>query len=212
MALYDPNYNLSNPSAADVYYDVAGTATTNNTQPSLNLGRVIQIGTASSGFRNLGLGLTDQELYGSQIVTGIDLRRGITGSTSFATMAEGFYIIRRGGAQTEQIHGDSYTSLRSGASDGRRRSIHKTEIIRTTLTATALRENRWNQVSGVWADGYPGSDNGTSGTWDIDQNSFVTDGTADHAALPSGEIPGELVYKEPKNVPVQDDYKERFLW
>lgn len=211
MALHDPNYNIANPSAGDVYYDVAGTATTNNTQPSLNLGRVIHIGTASSGFRNVGFGLASQEQYGSQIATGTNVRRSVVGATSFATMAEGFYIIRRGGAQTEQIHGDSYTSLRSGASDGRRRSIHKVEILRSPLTATALRENHWNQVSGVWDAGYPQNDNG-SGTWGIDQNAFVTDGTADNAALPSGEIPGELVYKEPKNTPVQDDYKERFLW
>ena len=119
----------------------------------------------------------------------------LSNGTHFASMTAEKWIIRR--ITDEVAGGISNTILRSGASDYQiRRSIHKLEHLYTTRVATAIRAGYWNEYSGTWSTDPTTADD--AATW----------GT-DHAATPSYAIPGELVYKEPKPLPVQDDYKPK---
>lgn len=132
-----------------------------------------------------------------------------TGSISFRKsqgninfMTAGKYVMRR---VTDELAGVANTNLRSGGvSPSFRRSIHKVESIYTRKVATAIRAGKWNIYSGTYSSPQP--TNAEEGIANI-AGSTVTDGTADHAATPTRAIPGELVYKEPKLTPVQDDYK-----
>ncbi len=204
-------YTIVNPGAGDDYFDKGGTAITPTTQPTVGVGRAAGFIEGSTTLSGVAPNLGDQSLYGSQLASG-----SLTGlftqasnaATNFGTLTEGRYIMIRGGANTEFLHGDADTTLRQPASFVRR-SIHKVEMIRGPLTASGLRANQWNQVTATWNDGFPLVTN--SGVGDVNGN-LIFDGTADHAALPSSTIPGELVYKEPKPLPQQDNYKERFLW
>ncbi len=219
-------YDLVNPAAGNVYFDRGGTATTATTQPVINIGVGTNIGTTTN-LSGINANVGDQETYGSQIVSGLvgGIEHPVSGgNANFATLTEGRYIMRRGGTNTEFIHGAAFTVLRSAGSEyGIRRSIHKVESIYTTHTTQAMRAGLWDSVNGVWNTGDIGVSwvnnfglaqpvsNNASGIGNV-AGGLQTDGGADHAALPSSVLPGELVYKEPQPNPVQDDYKERFLW
>lgn len=112
---------------------------------------------------------------------------------NFARMTAGKYIIVK---VTTELAGLSNTVLRSGGSAGYRRSIHKMEAMRTTRVATAIRAGYWNIYSASWA---------TKPTTANDISTFGTD----QAATPTYAIPGELVYKTGKLLPVMDDYKSK---
>ena len=115
---------------------------------------------------------------------------------------------------SSQIAGTSDTTLRSGGSDYKngvlaeslRRSIHKVETaMRHLAVATAIRAGYWDIFNGVFTTA-PTNTNDSIG--DVG-GSTVTDGTADQAALPTYALPGELVYKEPAPLPIQDDYQAK---
>lgn len=175
-------------------------------------GAAQHIGTASTKLDNIAPGLGEPNSL-SVIVTGVgaghDLIRSVTAGTNTGKLDKGYYTIIRGGAYSEHIHGDAaFTKLRS-AGFKVRDSIHRRFVVRGPLTATAIRNGQWNSVSGSWSADPTAS---TAGLWNNVGNASDTTGGADQAALPSGAIPGELVYKEPQANPVQDDYKARYLW
>ena len=116
---------------------------------------------------------------------------------NFALMTAEKYIIMR---VTTEVAGQSNNVLRSGGADfGDRRSINKLEHLYTTRTATAIRAGFWNIFTGEFTTAPVTADDiGTVGT--------------DDAAVPTQAIPGELVYKEPKPLPVQDNYQARSIW
>lgn len=108
---------------------------------------------------------------------------------------------------TSSLAGESNTFLLSGASDPSNvRSIHKLEVVRTRRLTTALRENRFNEVTGEFDSGYPvvAVDN----FYDISTDSLVA-GSTDNAAAPTRNVPGELVYKTGAPNPVTDNYKAK---
>lgn len=110
---------------------------------------------------------------------------------NFATMTAGTYVMRK---VATTLAGQSNTVLRSGASDfGVRRSIHKLEHMRTYRVATAIRAGYWNEYNGTWSTAPTSADDAS------------TMGT-DHAATPTLAVPGELVYRSGKPLPVQEDY------
>jgi len=169
------------------------------------------VGTTTTLVDNIAPGLGSPNSL-SVVVTGeaIGVFKSVTAGTNIGELEPGYYIMQRGGAKTEHIHGDAaFTELRSGGNTPTR-SINRAMVVRGADIATALRANKWNQITGAWDSGYPSAN--TSGLFSISANANTTDGSADHAALPSGTIPGELVYKEPKPTPVQDDYSARYLW
>lgn len=112
---------------------------------------------------------------------------------NFATMTAGAYVMRR---VTSTLAGIANTALRSGGSDGYRRSIHKVEAARTTRFATAIRAGYWDEFNGVWT---------TAPTVAND----ISDWGTDQAATPTYAVPGELVYRDGSPLPIQDDYKAK---
>lgn len=211
------SYRIVNPSAANFYFDTAGNAITSTTQPKVDGGAAIHIGTsresADRPLDRVKLGSTETHIYGAQVIqgnasgNGVSAELPVTGG-DFATMTEGRYIMRRGGSNTEYLAGTANTTLRSGASDyGIRRSINARTVVRGPLTATAIRHNQWSTVSGVWTTDPTDSTNGLGSV------AGLATGGVDHAANPTGLIPGELVYMAGNAstilVPKQDDYKIR---
>ncbi len=132
---------------------------------------------------------TDRTYVAAATAGSYKLYRGL-----FATMTKGDYIIRR---VTDTLAGTiSNTVLRSGGSEGYTRSIHKVEAARTTRFATAIRAGYWDEFNGVWT---------TTPTTADDLSTWGTD----EAATPTYAIPGELVYRTGKPLPVQDNYKAK---
>jgi len=60
------------------------------------------------------------------------------------------------------------------------KSIHKIESVSTTKFTTAIRDNKFNQFTGVWESGYPVTVTDNFGT--------------DVAANPTREVPGSLTF------------------
>lgn len=97
---------------------------------------------------------------------------------------------------TTVLGGVSNTVLRSGAARPELvKSINKLETLRTRRFTTAIRENKYNRVTGRFDVGYPvvGVDN------------LATD----NAANPTRSNPGQMVYKIGGQVPVTSNYKPK---
>ena len=213
------SYRIVNPDAGNLYFDTSGNAITTSTQPSVNGGAAINIGSSRASAKNpldsVALGSTETHIYGAQVVQGSSSGNGVSAELpqtggDFATMTEGRYIMRRGGANTEYVAGVADTTLRSGGSEyGIRRSINARSTVRGPLTATAIRNNQWSEFSGAWTTDPTAS---TDGFGDVSGN---TSGGTDQAVTPTGLIPGELVYMAGNSntilVPKQDDYKVRTI-
>lgn len=97
---------------------------------------------------------------------------------------------------TTVLGGVSNTVLRSGAARPELvKSINKIESVRTRRFTTAIRENKYNRVTGRFEVGYPvvGVDN--LGT--------------DNAANPTRSNPGQVVFKIGAKTPVTSNYKPK---
>lgn len=211
------SYRIVNPAAGNDYFDTAGSAITSTTQPKVDGGAAIHIGTTRDGadhpMDRVALGSTETHLYGAQVIQGSASGNGVSAQLpktggNFATMTAGQYIMRRGGSNTHYLAGVADTNLRSGASDyGIRRSINSRIIVRGPLTATAIRHNQWSTFSGAWITAPTDSTNGLGSV------AGLATGGVDQAVTPTGLIPGELVYMAGNSstilVPKQDDYKVR---
>lgn len=114
-------------------------------------------------------------------------------------LSSGIYNAQRAGKYvmkkvTTELAGLTKTTLRSGGADfGQRRPIHFIESIRTTFL------HSWTWTSN--SEGHPTY----TGVKTTTLNNFGTD----DAARPSRLVPGELVYKTGRPLPVQDDYKPK---
>lgn len=165
---------------------------------------------------------TNSEVNGPQRITAVTTNTFTTTKTytsgagtltyylyagNFATMTAGSYVMRR---VSTTLAGIANTVLRSGAADPtNRRSIHKAQQLYTYAVATAIRAGYWTPYNGAWSTAVTNTEEGYYG---ISGDTKVSTGAADEAANPSASKPGELVYKEPKPLPDQDDYKARTLW
>jgi hypothetical protein len=197
--------NLVNPSAGNVYFDVAGSAITS--QPTTNTGTAAGLGYYDG--ENLGtvdIAKADADIYGSTVYrgsgNGVSSTLPKTGG-DFAKMTPGHYVMRCGGANTEYLAGVADTNLRSGASDfGIRKNPKNRGVIRGSLIATAIRNNQWVAISGVWSTDPTAS---TAGLGDV---AGLTESGVDQSVTPTGLIAGELVYSL-GGVPVYADYQPR---
>lgn len=163
---------------------VTASSTNNNGGSVLN-------GGSTSVLNSVDLGYSDVGVFGSSVIDGDNTDKALSSGTfSYSNQRP---IAKR---ITEELAGGvSNTTLQSGAAQpGLVRSIHKLEVVRTRRLTTAIRAGDWNIYSGTWA---------TNPTVAVD--TFATD----EAATPTREVPGELVYKTPAPVPVQDDYKAK---
>jgi hypothetical protein len=97
---------------------------------------------------------------------------------------------------TDEIAGVSTDVIKSPGNDGDTiRSINKLETLRTRRFTTAIRENKYNRVTGAFDSGYPVVATDSLGT--------------DEAATPTASVPGELTYRTGAKVPVNDNYKAK---
>jgi len=96
---------------------------------------------------------------------------------------------------TTSLAGISNTFLRSGSSNpNERRTVNKTESVRTRRSATSIRNGNFNIYNGLFT---------SSPTVAVD--SFGTD----TAASPTAAVPGQLVYKIGNPVPFTKNYAKK---
>lgn len=181
-------------------YQVSGSAVT-ATSTRNNGGTVYGGGTiASTLWDTMTKGVlnnpTGPIVYNTSALSGSRKRNGLAvAAGDFATMTAGSYVMRR---VTTTLAGEANTSLRSGASDGTyRRSIHKVESSRLSTLMSWSWDGSTSDLptyTGVYAN---------SSTANLDGQDATS---TDVAATPSRSIPGGLVYKHGKPVPVSDDY------
>lgn len=97
---------------------------------------------------------------------------------------------------TTVLGGVSNIVLRSGAARPELvRSINKLETLRTRRFTTAIRENKYNRVTGRFDVGYPV----------VAIDSLATD----NAANPTRSNPGQMVFKIGAKIPVTSNYKPK---
>lgn len=122
---------------------------------------------------------------------------------NFAKMLAEKWVMKR---VTTELAGQARTRLLSGAAEFyTRRPIHKIHTVSTVKTASALRANKWNEVTGRWDSGEPpvvASDH-------FANNAGTLTATNDDAATPSRSSPGELVYRTGKPDVEYDDYEAK---
>jgi len=151
-------------------------------------------------------------LANSKTTTIVSGMPAITGILSAGAFNGGTQVIKR---VTNTIAGTSNTVLLFGASDGAAgNSIHQAQVVRSNQYKTAIRENKWNEFSGVFDTGFPEIVN--SGAYsqatDTDVSQELATSGVDNASNPTAAIPGELVYRDGSPLPNQDDYKARTLY
>ena len=211
------DYRIINPAAGDDYfdslanaYDDASEFGSTSTQPIITSGVMKGLGGTNSSFSNAEHGVTST-VFGSTVVVNLaHTREAYSGATNFATMTAGSYIIRR---VTTTIAGSGVTILRSGGhtNPGIIQSVHKVRTgFRYSGAAAGVRAGNWDIFSGTFNPALTGTNNSIG---DVLGNT-VTDGSADHATpnitgAIGKAIPGELVYKEPKPLPVLADYSQK---
>jgi hypothetical protein len=94
---------------------------------------------------------------------------------------------------TTELAGLPNNTIKTPGNDGDTiRSINKFETNQDSLLTTAIRENKYNRVTGAWDSGYP---------------SGVTIAfSGDNAATPTASVPGELTYMMGAKTPFNDEY------
>jgi len=217
------SYRIVNPAHGNDYFDTNGSATAATTQPKVDGGATTMPGTSSRSPANLDasrISRSQENLYGSKLNANLSGGAGgfwgsgqgttAIAARTFASMVAGQYIMVRGGANTQYIAGTADTNLRSGGLPAYtvRRSINARQRVRGPLTATAIRAGYWHAISGIFfveqtgAGGVPylqpqAPTSSTDGLGTVggsaagDQDVAAT---ADQAVLPTGSIPGELVF------------------
>jgi hypothetical protein len=91
-----------------------------------------------------GTGLVVNKAYNATIGALVDLLYyTLKGSLGVNTVEN--FIMKKNDAT---VHGQANSTLSSGAADYGRDKVHKTNAVRTTRTATAIRNNKWNVVEG----------------------------------------------------------------
>jgi hypothetical protein len=166
-------------------------------QSTVNDGGVMKAnGTTSSGVvSNVGTPRADLGVFGSTVINNDSadpaLSAGVFGYDNERPIAKKI---------TTSLSTVDNDYLRSTAGNpGGIRSIHKIETVTTRKLTTAIRENKWNEYSGKFDEGFP---------------EISTDGFGeDKAANPTREVPGQLTYVAGNEntilVPKNDQYKPR---
>lgn len=195
MATSPSAYKIVNPSGKSYFHTVSGTPMNDTSvQPRVTGGAI-----KGTRTQDIASGLVDgfrPGRSGEMAVNAVkDLAhtaKAVSAGTFASNLAGG--VIRR---VNTTIGGVANTVLLSGGSEyGIRRSIHKVEKIRTYKITTAIRANYWNPTTATFSTPVATSED------------IATVGV-DQAATPSYAVPGELVYKAPKPLPVQADYEAK---
>lgn len=146
----------------------------------------------------------------SQIITIVSGVNGVNSVLAAGDFNSGDQVIRR---VTDEVAGIPNLLMQSGSSNSANvsPSIKQMTTVNTYMYKTAIRANKWNEYSGLWNSGYP--EVLKTGIYDITLDRDVASGVnidnSDVAANPSGEIPGILLYRDGKPLPVVDQYKKK---
>jgi hypothetical protein len=146
----------------------------------------------------------------SQIITIVSGVNGVDSVLAAGDFNSGDQVIRR---VTGEVAGIPNLLMQSGSSNSANvsPSIKQMTTVNTYMYKTAIRANKWNEYSGSWDSGYP--EVLETGIYDITLDRDVASGVnidnTDVAANPSGEIPGILLYRDGKPLPVVDQYKKK---
>lgn len=115
---------------------------------------------------------------------------------TFATQAEGNYMMKKMAAT---VHGTEPSKLVTGAADyGRRKVAKMPDSIKTLKVATALRQGKFDTVSGQWAEGYP----------QLVTDSFNPDEEAAENQNKTA-LKGEYVFRNGTPTPQASDYDQK---
>jgi len=206
------NYKIVNSATGNDFFDTAGSATTDSTQPNLDTGSSKALGASQSLMDNVAHGFI-QRLDGSTVVSGVGGAQEARADGQFATMTEGAYVI---GRVSTTLAGVANTALQTMAGAHSKRSIHKREVIRAPLVATAIRDGQWHVFSGVFNPALVSSNTGLA-----DSSGVSLTAGFDEAANPTIDKPGELVYTQGGKPTAgegaadgvfMDDYKARSIF
>ncbi len=168
-----------------------GSSAVTSTSTDNNGGTIKANGTVAGTFQASSVVQEQTGVFGSTVVDGNDADKALSAGTFAYNNNDP--IAKK---VTGSLAGVSNTFLKSGAGNpGGIRSIHKIESIKTRKLTAAIRSNKYNRYTGEFESGYPQSSTDSFGT--------------DDAASPTMSVPGELVYKTGKPVPVQDNYKAK---
>ena len=183
---------------------VADNSTVNNGGVIRHAGNVASDRNVTS--KDLGTLSGASDVHVSTPTSGTNVTRAVKGDNPTFGMNRGNAQVRMVGhvnydsASTNRngftVAGESVAALRGGASDfGVRKNVQALETIRTTHTATAIRNGRWVAFSGSWdlSDGAVPTSN-SNGLWDSEQNAAAGN-NADFAASGLGrpDLHGGLV-------------------
>lgn len=168
-----------------------GSSAVTSTSTDNNGGTIKANGTLSGTFAASAVTQAKTGVFGSTVVDNDNADKALSAGT-FAFNNNNPV----GKKVTTSLSGVSNNVLLSGAGNpGGIRSIHKIESIKTRKLTTALRENRYNEVTGEFDAGYP----------QLSTDNFGSD----NAANPTMAVPGELAYKTGAKEPVTDEYKAK---
>lgn len=120
-------------------------------------GVVMRAATTGNVLNNVARPLNPEDMpFGSQVVFGVNTQSALPiGNFAFNNKRP---IVK---GSTTSINGNSFSSSAlavsstGNANTGLTSSIHPVQYIRTRLVSTAMRENRFNEVSGKFEPGYP---------------------------------------------------------
>jgi hypothetical protein len=108
---------------------------------------------------------------------------------TFSTQGAENFVMQKNDAQ---VHGIVASVALAGASDFGRSKMHKTNAVRTRKVATAIREGKYDFVSGEFDSGYPTEANDFGGM-DTDGSNVPDDESK--SAAGKREVGGELTFK-----------------
>lgn len=197
------NYKVVNPSAGNIIFDTANSATT-ATAENIGSGAAIGLGADAVNFSNIAHGIRQAISAGSIVPSGLSRTEPAATAGDFANMNDGEYIMMR---VTTGLAGVANTTLRAGAAEFNvRNSIHKVmNAFRNTQTATAVRDGNWNVFSGVYS---PAADTDNASIGNV-TGSTVTDGTADHSANVTRADQGSFTFMDGSPNPTSGDYSAK---
>jgi hypothetical protein len=155
-------------------------------------GSAAKLGSNTSLLDNVAVSRSQSDVFGSTVLDNDWADKVISGGTFAHNHVRP--ITKR---VTTELAGVASTALSTTAGQpGLIRSIHKLEVLRTTKTASGIRDNKFNRFTHEWDNGYP----------QVSADTLASD----TAATPTRAAPGQLTYKLGQPVPVTDnDYKAK---
>ena len=114
------------------------------------------------------------------------------------------------------IAGTANTVLEGGASNTANEAFTPLQlaVLRTYYYKFAIRNNYWNEFSGIWETSVPS--NASSGAWNVtvgvDNASTLRASGTDVAANPTSTYPGWVTYRDGSPNPINAAYKPRYNW